>query len=269
VVRLAMLGPLVVRSGGGRPIEVRGTRLRALLVRLALDPGRAVGVDALVDGLWGGSPPAGAVNALQSLVSRLRRALDDGAAEEPVASEAAGYRLDLDGDQIDAHRFERLAMRGRAALAAGEPERAGTLLQEALALWRGPALVDVLEAPFAAAPAARLEELRAGAVEDRLSSDLALGRHTEAVAELEALVAAHPLRERLRAQQMRAPWTCWPRCWPAVSSPPTWAATRPPATATSVPRWPPSRRSATAGAPRSRPAGSPRRGACAATTRAR
>jgi predicted ATPase/DNA-binding SARP family transcriptional activator len=205
-VRVAMLGPLVVRSGDGRPVEVGGARLRALLVRLALDPGRPVSVDALVDGLWGASPPAGAVNALQSLVSRLRRALppDGPTGAAPVGSEPAGYRLDLDRDQVDAHRFERLALQGRAALEAGAPDLAAAVLQEALALWRGPALADALDAPFAAAPAARLEELRRAALEDLLEAKLALGRHAEVLAELEALVAAHPLRERLRGQQMRA-----------------------------------------------------------------
>ncbi|HEX8929083.1 MAG TPA: BTAD domain-containing putative transcriptional regulator, partial [Actinomycetota bacterium] len=175
-MRVAMLGPLVVRSGDGRPVEVGGARLRALLVRLALDPGRPVSVDALVDGLWGASPPAGAVNALQSLVSRLRRALppDGPAGAAPVGSEPAGYRLDLDRDQVDAHRFERLALQGRAALEAGAPDLAGDVLQEALVLWRGPALVDVLDAPFAAAPAARLEELRRAALEDLLEAKLAL-----------------------------------------------------------------------------------------------
>jgi predicted ATPase/DNA-binding SARP family transcriptional activator len=200
-----MLGPLEVRSGDGEPIEVGGPRLRALLVRLALEPGRIVGADELVDGLWGGSPPAGAANALQSLVSRLRRALRPGAGGNgPVGSEPAGYRLEVEPDHVDAHRFERLALQGRTALEAGVPARAAGTLQEALALWRGPALAGVLDAPFATAPAARLEELRRSADEDLLEAKLALGRHAEVLAELEALVAVHPLRERLRGQQMRA-----------------------------------------------------------------
>jgi predicted ATPase/DNA-binding SARP family transcriptional activator len=204
-VRVAMLGPLVARSGDGRPIEVGGARLRALLIRLALEPGRPVSVDALVDGLWGASPPAGAVNALQSLVSRLRRALQPaGPAGTLLSSEPAGYRLDVDRDQVDAHRFERLALQGHADLEAGAPDLAAGVLQESLALWRGPALADALDAPFAAAPAARLEELRRAALEDLLEAKLALGRHAEVLAELEALVAEHPLRERLRGQQMRA-----------------------------------------------------------------
>lgn len=105
---------------------------------------------------------------------------------------------------MDAHRFQRLAAHGRNALAAGDPEQAATQLRSALALWRGPALADVGAAPFAAAQAVRLEELRVGAVEDRIEADLGLGRHRALVAELGELVAAHPLRERLRGQSMRA-----------------------------------------------------------------
>ncbi|MEU4428293.1 BTAD domain-containing putative transcriptional regulator, partial [Actinoplanes sp. NPDC024001] len=174
-------------------------RQRALLTRLLLDPGRVVPAERLIDDVYGDQPPAGAPNALQAQVSRLRQALrpDDAI----LASLPAGYRLDVAPDDVDAHRFERLAAAGRQQLATGDPAAAVRLLDEALGLWRGPALSD-LEGAVAAA--ARWEELRLAAVEDRCDANLALGRHAEAVAELSGLVARHPLRERLRGLLIRA-----------------------------------------------------------------
>jgi predicted ATPase/DNA-binding SARP family transcriptional activator len=192
-----VLGPLRVEIAGGRTVEVGGARLRALLGRLALSANTVVTVDALIDSLWGDQPPAGAVNALQSLVSRLRRVLPDDAVE----SLPAGYRL---AAEVDADRFERLAGEGRQALGRGDPQAAADLLASALELWRGPALVDVADAPFAAAPAARLAELRLAAIEDRVAADLSLGRHAAVVSELAALAAAHPMRERLHAHLVTA-----------------------------------------------------------------
>src|SRR5262249_46292828 len=154
-----------------------GPRLLALVARLALDAGRVVTVEALIDGLWGGAPPAGAVNALQSLVPRLRRALGPARIE----SAPAGYRLVADPDDVDAARSEQLAADGRRALAAGAPVDASELLAEALGLWRGPALAGVGEAPYADAAAARLADLRLAAEEDRYEAALALGRHADLV----------------------------------------------------------------------------------------
>ncbi|SFH53255.1 Predicted ATPase [Actinopolymorpha cephalotaxi] len=200
-----MLGPLELRDDDGRPVEIGGSRLRALLIRLALHPGAIVTVEALIDGLWGEEPPSGALNALQSLVSRLRRALPSGGPGAAlIQSHPAGYRLAVAPDHVDAHRFERLAARGRAALAAGEYAEAAAVLRTAEDLWRGPALADAVDAPFAEAAAARLAALRLSATEDRLEADLACGRHADALAELERLAAAHPLRERLQGQAMRA-----------------------------------------------------------------
>ncbi|WP_326796776.1 AAA family ATPase [Streptomyces sp. NBC_01808] len=203
--RIGVLGPLEV-AVGGVPVEIAGGRLRALLVRLALDPGRYVGTALLADGLWGDDAPADPGNALQSLVSRLRRALGRA---DVLAYGPAGYRLALPPEAVDAVRFERQAHAGREALAAGDAVAARRLLEEALALWRGPALADVADAPFAAAPAHRLEELRLEATEDRIEAGLAEGgpggaRPGAAVPELEALTVAHPLRERPRALLMRA-----------------------------------------------------------------
>src|SRR5262245_57221540 len=191
VARIGILGPLEVRVGFGEPVEVVGTRLRALLVRLALDPDQVVLAGQLADAVWAERPPAQAANALQSLVSRLRRLLPG-----VVESRPGGYRLALEPEAVDAVRFEALAMAGRHELPR-DPAQAAATLREALALWRGPALADAADAGFAAGAAARLEELRLGALEDRLEADLATGADGALVAELDELVAANPLRERL------------------------------------------------------------------------
>jgi predicted ATPase/DNA-binding SARP family transcriptional activator len=178
-VRIGVLGPLEVRTDTGELVEVAGARLRTLVVRLALDPGRVLTTRQLVDALWGDDPPAGAGNALQALVSRLRKAVPD----LPVESKAAGYRLAIDPDAVDAHRFERLLKQ--------QPSN----VDEALALWRGPALADVADADFARAPTARLTELRLSAIEDFEQAP---------IADLEALILEHPTRERLAARLMVA-----------------------------------------------------------------
>jgi predicted ATPase/DNA-binding SARP family transcriptional activator len=200
-VRIAILGPLEVENGGG-PAQVGGGRLRALLARLTLDAGRVVSATALAEAVWDDEQPADELHALQSLVSRLRRSLGDGAL---VAQAAGGYRLALDPEHVDALRFERLAAAGAAALRAGEHERAAATLREALALWRGPALAGLAgERRFAATAAARLDDLRLTAVADRVDADLALGRAAGLVPELEGLVASNPLHERLAAQLVAA-----------------------------------------------------------------
>jgi DNA-binding SARP family transcriptional activator len=173
--------------------------VRTLLTLLLLDAGRLITAERLIDGLYGQDPPGDAANALQSLVSRLRRGLG---AAGPVEFHTTGYRLAVERESVDVHRFERLAGDGRRALSGGDHARADTLLGEALGLWRGPALAD---APFARAQAARLEELRVAAAEDRAAAGLLLGRCRDLVAELRELVALHPLRERPRGQPMRAP----------------------------------------------------------------
>jgi predicted ATPase/DNA-binding SARP family transcriptional activator len=198
-VQIALLGPLEVRAGPGRPVEVAGARLRRLLILLALEPGRVVTASRLVDGLWGDEPPAAAANALQALVSRLRRA----APELPVESRPAGYRLAIAPDDVDVPRFERLAAAGRAQL-RDDPAGAAATLRAALALWRGPALADVADAEFARAPIARLTELWLTSTEYRIAAELRLGAGPSLVAELTELVAGHPLREPLIGGLMRA-----------------------------------------------------------------
>lgn len=198
-VQIAMLGPLAVRDRAGAPVPVSGRRVRMLLVLLALDPGQVVSSTTLVDRIWGDRPPDGAPNALQALVSRLRRQLPEGAVE----SHPAGYRLAVAPDAVDVHRFTRLVDTGRAALAS-DPPRAASALGEALSLWHGQALTDVATADFATAEITRLEELRLATVEDRAAASLPLGDGRQLVPELEVLVAAHPIRERATGLLMRA-----------------------------------------------------------------
>ncbi|ACZ89946.1 BTAD domain-containing putative transcriptional regulator [Streptosporangium roseum] len=198
---VGVLGAMEVRDTAGDPIAVGGTQVRALLAMLAFDAGRVVTAERLIDGLYGEEPPGNAANALQSQVSRLRRLLGRGGA---VEFHPAGYRLAVRPEDVDAHRFERLALEGRRALAAGDRPRAVTLLREALALWRGPALPDAGDAPSVRAQATRLEEMRLAVVEERVEAELAAGAHRTLVAELRDLVAAHPLREGLRGQLIRA-----------------------------------------------------------------
>ncbi|MCG5448345.1 BTAD domain-containing putative transcriptional regulator [Micromonospora hortensis] len=201
-MRFRILGPTQVVLADGREVPVGGPRLRALLALLLLDAGRVVSPERLIDGLYGEHPPRGAANALQSQVSRLRQALPAG--HDPVEFHPSGYRLAVDPDDVDAYRFERLAGVGRRALVDGDWPRAATVLREALELWRGPALADAIGAAGVPAQAARLDELRLAAIEDRVEADLALGAQSALIAELRELVVAHPLRERSRSQLMRA-----------------------------------------------------------------
>ena len=183
----------------GRPLELGGAQPKLLLALLALEPGWVVGVERLVDAIWGERLPAEPVNALQVIVSRLRRVL---APDQVVVSKPPGYLLAVDPERVDAVRFERLTAEADAA--AGRPERVAGLLRAALGLWRGEALADFPGVPAARAAATRLEELRLAAVEGRIEADLALGRSARVVGELQALVEREPLRERLHAQLMRA-----------------------------------------------------------------
>jgi predicted ATPase/DNA-binding SARP family transcriptional activator len=194
-----ILGPLeVLRDGVALKIAAR--RHRALLALLLLNANRVVSPDRLIEELWAGRPPPGAVKTLRAYVSRLRSVVGG----EVVRSRPPGYVLEIEPDQLDAHRFERLLDEGREARARGAAEEAAALLREALALWRGAALADLADEPFAEVEAGRLEELRMVAVEERVEADLVRGRDRELVAELEALLAEQPLRERLWQQLMTA-----------------------------------------------------------------
>ncbi|MEV5126993.1 BTAD domain-containing putative transcriptional regulator [Streptomyces decoyicus] len=199
-MQIGMLGPFEVRTDDGGLADVPGARLRGLLIALALKPGHVVPKASLVDWIWGEHLPAEATNALQRLVSRLRKALPDGVIE----SRTDGYRLTVEPDAVDAVRFERLVIAGQAC--TEDAARRVRLLREALELWRGAAMQGVGLEDSATFDAAvdRLEGLRLTATEERFGAEVALGRGAERVPELTDLVAAHPLRERLVATLMRA-----------------------------------------------------------------
>ena len=180
-----ILGPLEVLSGG-HAIDLGGGKQRTLLAVLLLDANTVVSRDRLVGALWEDAPPETAPKALQVYVSGLRKALG----RERLQTKAPGYVLALQHGELDRHRFDELRESGRPA--------------EALALWRGPALADFARSRFARTEIARLEDLRLGCLEDRIDDDLGEGDHAELAGELEALVAEHPLRERLRGQLMLA-----------------------------------------------------------------
>jgi predicted ATPase/DNA-binding SARP family transcriptional activator len=205
-VRIGVLGPLEVTDVDGRLVRVGGHRVRALLILLALEPGRVVPVHSLIGRLWPEDRPADASNALQSLVSRLRVALRQaGIPDGVLESSPAGYRLAVPPDAVDAIAFESRAKAGAQALARGDAAEAAGLLRLALAVWRGSALTDVAAEEFAFAPAARLAELRNAATLDRIDADITLGAADAAlIGELRELTAADPLAERPAALLMRA-----------------------------------------------------------------
>jgi predicted ATPase/DNA-binding SARP family transcriptional activator len=197
-VRVELLGPFEVRNRDGAVVEVPGIRLRALLAALALEPGRIVTRARLVDWIWGQRPPADEVNALQALVSRLRRVLPDGVIE----ADFGGYRLAVAPDAVDVCRFEHLVGQARAV----EPAARADLLRSALALWRGKAMADIAlrDSDAFDAAIARLDELYVAALGDRVDADIRLGRGSELVSELTELVATYSLREGFVAALMRA-----------------------------------------------------------------
>jgi DNA-binding SARP family transcriptional activator len=194
-----ILGPLEV-AANGRAVPLGGTKQRALLAVLLLHRSAVVPTDRLVEDLWGAEAPAAAAKTVQVHVSRLRKALGNAALE----TRAGGYALNVEAESVDLFRFEDLTQDGRRLLAAGDPAAARAAFGEALALWRGPPLADFTYEPFAQTEISRLEELRVAALEDRIDADLALGETASLVPELEALIASHPLRERLRRQLMLA-----------------------------------------------------------------
>jgi DNA-binding SARP family transcriptional activator len=201
-----ILGPLEVVAEG-RVVALGGSKQRALLALFLLHRAETLSTDRLIDELWGEHPPPTAAKTVQVYISRLRKALaggKDNGSGAVVVTREHGYELDLEPERLDAHRFARLVAEGRDELAAGRPERAGSALEEALSLWRGPPLADLAYEPFAQREIARLDDLRVGALEHLVEAKLRLGAHAELVGELETLIAEHPYRERLRAQLMLA-----------------------------------------------------------------
>jgi DNA-binding SARP family transcriptional activator len=198
-VEFRILGPLEV-SHEGRPVHIGGAKERALLAFLLLHAGEPVSVDRLIDELWGETPPATARKSVHVRVAGLRRALR----RDILLTRGDAYLVRLQPNQLDLHRFEQLLSDGSRALADGDPATADTTFDEALALWRGPALSDFTYEPFAQAAIARLEELRVQAHELRADAQLQLGLHARVIVELEHVVAVHRFRERLRGQLMLA-----------------------------------------------------------------
>lgn len=195
---ISLLGELEVHDDDGHEVVVTGAKQRALLAVLALHAGRVVPTDQLVDALWGEDPPPAVRNGLQGLVSKLRRALGPAGV---IAMRGGGYVLDLPPGAIDVHRYELLVARGRAT---DDPAEAIALLAEGDALWRGDVLAEFSFEEFASAAITRLSELRLAAREERLDTELRLGRQHGVIGELESLVSAHPLRERPRGLFMIA-----------------------------------------------------------------
>ncbi len=194
-IEFRVLGPLeVVRDGDAVALGVR--RERALLAFLLVNANRSVERERIVDALWGDAPPASVVNALQVAVHGTRKAIG----RDRLLTHGASYRLVVEPDELDLERFEALVRRAQAERAG----HAAATLREALALHRGAFLADLDDVPYVAAERRRIEELRLGALEQRVETDLALGLHAELVGEIDALVDAHPYRERLRAQLMLA-----------------------------------------------------------------
>jgi peptide/nickel transport system substrate-binding protein len=198
-VEFGLLGPIEVRRDG-EVLAVGGPKLRAVLAILLLAANEIVSRDRLIDGLWGEQPPPSASHTLEDYVSRLRKVLGT----DRIATRMPGYMVRVESGELDLEQFDRLVGQGRASLAGGDGREAADRFRAALAIWRGPALADVLDAPFASVEAECLERRRLSVFEDRLDADLALGLGSELISELERLVAAHPLRERLLGHLMLA-----------------------------------------------------------------
>jgi YVTN family beta-propeller protein len=197
-----IMGPLEVLDQE-RVLDVGGGKQRAVLALLLLHANEVVSSDRLIDELWPDQPPPSAAKIVQAHVSRLRKALD-GDGDGILLTRGHGYLLRVEPGQLDLDRFQGLLDDGRAALAAGDPDRAAASLRNGLGLWRGPPLAEFAYDSFAQNEIARLEELHLAALEERIEADLALGRDADVVQELEQLVHRHPLREQLRGQLMLA-----------------------------------------------------------------
>jgi peptide/nickel transport system substrate-binding protein len=198
-VRFAVLGPIELWVEG-RLVPLGGPKQRALLAFLLLHANQAVSRDRLIDALWGESPPPSASESLDAYVYRLRKLVG----HDRLVRRGSGYVLSVEAGELDADRFGLLVTGARVAADAGDSRGAAKMLTEALGLWRGPALADVLYEPFASGPARQLEERRLTALESRVEAELDCAGGAALVPELEQLVADYPLRERLVAALMLA-----------------------------------------------------------------
>ena len=198
-VEFMLLGPVAAVSNG-RQLALGGPRQRALLALLLLRANEIVSRDRLVEGLWGERAPEGARRSLDSYVSRLRAVLGS----DRIVRPSPGYVILVEEGELDLAEFRALADRGRIASSRGDAAVAAECFRDALSLWRGAALANVLDEPFASVEADRLEEEKLVAIEERIAADLDLGGGAELVSELEGLVEAHPFREQLVLQLMLA-----------------------------------------------------------------
>ncbi|MEY2458176.1 MAG: hypothetical protein QOG30_6, partial [Acidimicrobiaceae bacterium] len=198
---IGLLGSVQVTGTDGTAVLLGGPKERAVLAVLALSANHPVSETRLIDALWGDDPPRTAARTLQSHVSRIRQALASGVV---IESAPAGWVLRTEPGTIDVERFESLLAAGRTSVDAGDHLGAALTFADALRLWRGNALEEFVNQPWARADAARLEELRILAVEERIDAELACGRHHEVIGDVEAACRAHPLRERLWGQRMLA-----------------------------------------------------------------
>ncbi|MET9963658.1 AfsR/SARP family transcriptional regulator [Streptomyces sp. NPDC006326] len=215
-MRIQVLGPLSAEVGGGSILPT-ARKPRQILTLLALYPGRVMPVPTLMEEIWGAEPPQSALTTLQTYILQLRRKLGtamgpggtggtdgSGGAKDVLATRHGGYVLRIPPESVDVHRYEGLVARGQDAFERGDDEEAAALLRNALALWQGPALVDVQAGRVLEIEVTRLEESRLVTVERRIDADLRLGRHTELLAELAELTARHPEHEGLHSQAMVA-----------------------------------------------------------------
>jgi DNA-binding SARP family transcriptional activator/class 3 adenylate cyclase/tetratricopeptide (TPR) repeat protein len=206
-IEFLVLGPLEARRGE-RQLKLGSIKHRMVLAKLLLHANQVISTDELIDTVWGERPPPTVRQSLQNHVAALRRVIEQ--AGTPVGQPRTlltrdpGYLLQVDPDQVDLHRFRRLVDEGRAALEGGAPCKAGKLLHQAVSLWRGPVLADVVAAGASWPELAGIDELEISAVETRIEADLVAGRHAELIGELEAIIRRHPLREHLHGQLMLA-----------------------------------------------------------------
>jgi len=209
-MEIQVLGPLRAAVNGGSIVPT-ARKPRQVLALLALSAGRVIPVPTLMEEIWGTEPPQSAMTTLQTYIMQLRRNLATamgpdapGSAKDVLATQHGGYLLRIPPESVDVHTYEGLVAEGQQAFEEGEDERAARCFRQALALWQGPALVDVRVGPNLEIEVMRLEESRLVTIERRIDADLRLGRHAELVAELTALIARHPQHESLHAQAMVA-----------------------------------------------------------------
>lgn len=209
-INVQVLGPLNAEVNGGSIVPTAG-KPRQILSLFALNPGRVIPVATLMQEIWGTKPPPSAPATLQTYILHLRRQLDTAmgsnapvTAKEVLTTRHGGYLLQIPAESVDVHQYEHLVTEGQSAFEAGNDDIAAGCFRQALALWSGPALVDVRRGPVLEIEVMRLEESRLNTVERRIDADLRLGRHSELIAELTGLTARYPQHERLHSQAMVA-----------------------------------------------------------------